>query len=139
MNPILSAHILLFQDNNVLLVKHGEAAEHINGVYGIPGVRQNLNESLKETAVREFAEETGLVVKENELIEFPDNSYTADIQRKGGITKRYTMTVFLGRSYQGQLQSSSETTPEWISLEKISALNLLPNVENAIQAAMKVE
>jgi 8-oxo-dGTP diphosphatase len=139
MNPILSAHILLFQDNNVLLVKHGEAAEHINGVYGIPGGRQNLNESLKETAVREFAEETGLVIKENELIEFPDNSYTADIQRKGGTTKRYTMMVFLGRSYQGQLQSSSETTPEWIRLEKISALNLLPNVENAIQAAMKVE
>jgi len=37
MQPILSAHILIFNQDKVLLVKHEEGAGHINGVYGIPG------------------------------------------------------------------------------------------------------
>ncbi|HUD09376.1 MAG TPA: NUDIX domain-containing protein [Patescibacteria group bacterium] len=139
MNPTLTAHVLLFKDNKVLLVRHGEAASHITGTYGIPGGRQEPNETLKQTAVREFGEETGLKIQENDLIEFPNNEYTADLQRKGGEIKRFTMHVFLVKEYQSELKSSAETFPEWIDLDKVSTLNLLPNVENAIQAVLKVE
>jgi len=138
MNSIPSAHILLFENGKVLLVKYGEDAEHLTGVYGIPGGRQNEKESLKETAVREFKEETGLEVKEDNLIIFPNNSYTADIKRKNGEIKRYTMSVFLIRDYKGELRSTFETIPEWISVDKVSNYDLLPNVQNAIEAAMKV-
>lgn len=135
MHSIPSAHILLFENGKVLLVKHQEGADHITGSYGIPGGRLNENETLKQTAVREFREETGLIVEENNLFEFPNNSYTADIKRKSGKTKRYTMNVFLVKDFKGELQSSSETIPEWIEINKISNLNLLPNVANAIHAA----
>ena len=49
------------------------------------------------------------------------------------------MHVFLVKEYQSELKSSAETFPEWIDLDKVSTLNLLPNVENAIQAVLKVE
>ena len=44
-------------------------------------------------------------------------------------------TVFLVTDYSGLMHESDETVPEWISLEKISTLPLLPNVEHAVTAA----
>ena len=51
MKPIPTAHVLLFQNGKVLLVRHEEGAGHLTGTYGIPGGRQSQNETLKETAV----------------------------------------------------------------------------------------
>ena len=38
-NIIKSAGILVFLDNTVLLVHHGEKAEHLSDTYGIPAGR----------------------------------------------------------------------------------------------------
>lgn len=131
----ITAHVLVFQDNKVLLVRHGENAGHINDTYGIPGGHLNPNETLSQTAAREFQEETGLVVSPEDLDEFPGNIYTADILRKDGITRRYTMHVFRGRRAEGILTPNEETIPEWVDLDNLDRINLLPNVKNAIQAA----
>lgn len=39
-----------------------------NGKWGLPGGCQDLGENLKTTAIRELFEETGIQIKENELI-----------------------------------------------------------------------
>lgn len=132
---IITAHILIFQGDSILLVRHNESAGHVTGTYGIPGGHVEENESLKQAAVGEFEEETGLIVQENELSSFPRSEYTADIKRKDGTTKRYTMHIFLAQKFEGDLKSDYETTPEWINLDSLDSVNLLPNVKNAILAA----
>jgi len=59
-NVIKTAGVLVFLGNNVLLVRHGEKAGHMNDTYGVPAGRLNLSESSIEAAVRELLEETGL-------------------------------------------------------------------------------
>lgn len=119
----------------MLLVKHGEGAGHLTGVWGIPGGRPLDSETPQETAARELSEETGLKVQKEDLQDFPDNQYTADIQRKDGTLRRYTMRVFLCDTSTGELKSSTETEPEWIKLSEISQYNLLPNVQKAVETA----
>lgn len=137
MDSIHTAHVLVFQDNKVLLVIHGDKAGHITGTCGIAGGHLDSNESMKQAAVREFEEETGLKVKEEDLQPFSRNEYTAEIPRKDGSVKRYTMHVFLAEQFSGNLKSDNETTPEWIDLDKLDKINLLPNVKEAILAAQE--
>jgi len=132
MKAILSAHILVFKNSQVLLVRHEKGADHLTGVYGIPGGRINENENFVNAAIRELKEETGLIVDKADLQEFPNNQYTADIKRKDGTTKKFTMAVYFSSKFKGGLRRSSETEPEWIKLSKLYKYNLLPNVKNAI-------
>lgn len=131
-----TAHVLLFKGERVLLVKHTEGANHITGVFGIPGGKINDGEGIQAAAKRELLEETGLDVEINDLFEFPDNKYSAFIQKKKGKTY-YTMTIFLAKRYKGELMESSETIPAWTFVDDITNINLLPNVDKAIMAAQK--
>lgn len=134
-DSIQSGHVLVFDNNKVLLVQHGEKAGHITGVYGIPGGRIDKGEKVTTAATREFLEETGLEVEEGDLQAFPSNSYTADIARKDGTTRKFTMTVFVCQKYKGTLKKSEETNPKWISVGHLDKMNLLPNVKKAIAEA----
>ena len=134
--PILTVSILIFKNGKVLLVKHGEKAGHINGVYGIPGGHIEPGESEKNAAVREFFEETNISIKPLDLIDFPNNRYTADIERKNGKVKKYTMRVFLASKFEGKIKDNEETTPEWIDVNSLEKYNLLPNVASAINNAI---
>ncbi len=136
MEAIVTAHILVFKDKSVCLVKHGESAGHITGVYGIPGGRLEEHEDMLTAAMRELQEETGLSVRPEDVYPFARNEYTAEIQRKDGSMKTYTMTIFVAMDFSGELHTTEETTPEWIALEKLDDFQLLPNVKEAVSAAV---
>lgn len=59
--PICCVDLVLYHDNNVLLVKRG--TEPFKGVWWLPGGRIYKNERLEEAAVRKAHEELGLKVK----------------------------------------------------------------------------
>lgn len=132
-----SVGILVFQGTKVLLVRHGEAAGHITGVYGIPSGRVEEGETLSVCAVRELFEETGLRSTEDSLSEYPSNIYIADIERKGGEKIHFVWRVFICNNWDGILLGSDETSPDWFEIEKISTLKLLPNVQKAVHDGMK--
>lgn len=137
MDSILSANVLVFSDNNVLLVRHGEGAGHLTGVYGLPGGRPNSGETLEDAAIRELLEETGIRVNKEDLVSFPNNQYSAKIRRKDGTNKLYTMTVYVSNKFTGELVGSDETIPEWIEIPKLNSYHLLPNAEKAINDSLK--
>jgi mutator protein MutT len=132
MNGIPTAGILLFKNNTVLLVKHKEAAGHLNGVYGIPGGHIEPGETIEQAGIRELQEETGLVVQLSDLRSYSNNSYTADIIRKNGDQQTFTMTIFYSDTFSGELKAGPETNPVWVDVDKLDLFNLLPNVEQAI-------
>ncbi len=138
MNPIPTAHVLLFHNGKVLIVKHAEAAGHLNGVYGIPGGRLNPGETLEDAAVRELQEETGLIVQKQNLRTYPNNSYTADIIRKNSQMEKFTMTVFVAEKFTGEMKAAPETHPVWVDVDRLYLYNLLPNVEKAVNEAFNI-
>lgn len=134
---ILSGHVLAFKENKVVIVRHEESAGHLTGVYGIPGGRPDEGESLIEAAAREFEEETGLKTSVEDLKSYPNNQYTADIERKDGSIGRFTMTVFICNKFSDDLRGREETTPEWVEVSKLNSYKLLPNVKNAVEDGHK--
>ena len=128
---------LAFNGNKVLLVKHGEAAHHLTGVYGLPGGRLALGEGLLDAAAREFQEETGLVPEKSTMKKIP-TIYEAEILRKGGEILKTSWNLFLISDYSGELKGSDETSPEWVKIDSMSELNLLPNTEEVVSEGLKI-
>jgi ADP-ribose pyrophosphatase YjhB (NUDIX family) len=124
MNPIPTVGVLIFKDYTILLVQHGERGGHVSGTYGLPAGKFEQNETAKQAAIRELEEETGLKTTENDLIELPIHIPPADLLRKDGTTKRFTITLFYCKKYTGSLRSSDETTPQWIPVVEADKLAL---------------
>ncbi len=131
----LAVGVVLFQGDTVLLVRHENGAGHVTGTYGLPAGRLNPGETELQAAVRELQEETGLVTLEDQLASYPDNTYTGTFERKGIGMVTASLTVLICRSFTGALKNSSETTPEWVKIDGLSKLNLLPNIEKAVHEA----
>lgn len=132
METIPAVAVLIIKDHKVLLVKHGEASGNINGVYGLPAGRLQKGETEKASAVRELSEETGLIILEDDLIEYHSNIFTGEVKRKGGKAQLYAMKVFVCHNFSGELQSSDETEPEWVDISRLHEYDLLPNVKDAV-------
>jgi len=136
-NIIRTAGVLALQNRKVLLVRHGKKAQHLNGTYGIPAGRIQSNESVIDAAIREFNEESGLTTSSEYLTKLP-TTYATEIKRKDGV-EEFSFEVFLCRKYEGELKSTNEAIPEWVSTEDLEGLKLLPNIEAIIMEALKLE
>ncbi len=129
--------VLAFDNDKVLLVKHTGKAEHLTGIYGLPGGRIQIKEGHKTAAAREFEEETGLSTNSSDLIPLP-TVFHGVIPRKNGNNVKMSWNVFVAKQASGKLKLSGETVPFWVDIKNISQLNLLPNTELAIEEGLKV-
>ena len=127
--------VVLFKDEEVLLVRHLAGGSHINDTYGLPAGRNEPDESDSSAALRELKEETGLSASVADLVELPIK-YHAVLKRKNG-EEAMVMTAFLCSKWKGDLGNSTETAPEWIEISQLKQLPLIPNVLNAIRQALK--
>lgn len=133
--PTVSA--AAFRGSEVLLVKHGEAASHLTGVYGLPGGRLESGESLLDAAVREFEEETGFRA-ERDSMSLLSTVFNGDIHRKSGEILKTAWHIFAVSNFTGELRETDETSPEWVEIDTMSSLNLLPNTEVAVREALSI-
>jgi 8-oxo-dGTP pyrophosphatase MutT (NUDIX family) len=137
MHPIFTVGVLVIHDGRVLLVSHREGAGNLTGTYGLPSGHLEKDEKEKTAAVRELREETGIVLTEEDLIEYPNDVWTADIKRKDGKVYTFSIKVFVAKRFGGELRESDETTPEWVDIAKLNEYNLLPNVKEIIMKEVK--
>jgi 8-oxo-dGTP pyrophosphatase MutT (NUDIX family) len=128
---IKSAGILIFKNKKVLLVKHKEKAEHKTGAYGIPAGRLEHDETEIEAAIRETYEETCLKIYKKYLKPLP-TLYFANIQRKNGQIKNFSLRVFLCSYFDGKPKETEENIPKWVNVDKLGKYNLLPNMKKII-------
>lgn len=129
---IFTVGVLILNRDKVLLVKRGKTASHVPEVYGLPAGRVRRNENEQSAAIRELREETGLTTRSQFLKPYPKNIYVSNIERKDGTTQLFSIQIFICKAYTGSLQSSEETIPEWVEIESLSKLKLLPNVKKAV-------
>lgn len=126
--------VVILDGNKVLLVKHGEAGNHITGTYGLPAGKLEENEEYIDAAIRELQEETGLIADKKDLILLP-TEYRATLEGKNGPRKMF-MKTFVCTTFEGILQSSDETIPEWVDLAGLETIETIGNVKNAINEAL---
>lgn len=135
--PIIeSVGIVVFNKDQVLLVRHGIASNYNEGILGIPSGKIEKGESRVRAAKRELEEESGLKAKLKDLIPLP-KAFQAKIEQKDGI-KIFKWHVFLCKKYSGELVTTDETEPFWVALKEINKFKLLPNVKKAIVIAQKL-
>lgn len=102
---------ILKENNKVLLLKKPK-----RGWYAMPGGKMESGESVKESAAREFREETGLCLQDLEL----QGVFTFVVKDGEEIKEEWMMFTFYAEQYEGELlEESDEGMMEWVPVEEV--------------------
>lgn len=119
------------ENGRVLLVKRGHPP--LAGEWSIPGGVLEVGELLREAAVREAREETGLTVEPGEILGVFDRL----IRTGDRIQYHYVLIDFLCRRVAGDLVPGSDADEvRWFGREELSALNLPSDTAQVVEKAL---
>ncbi|MFZ2086852.1 MAG: NUDIX domain-containing protein, partial [Candidatus Sulfotelmatobacter sp.] len=101
----------------------------------IPGGVLEIGELVREAAIREAREETGLTVEAGELLGVFDRVLRDPEQR---VQYHYVLIDFLCRRVAGDLAAASDAAEvRWFSQEELPALNLAEDTLDVIHEGFK--
>jgi 8-oxo-dGTP diphosphatase len=117
------------EDARVLLVKR--AHPPIQGQWSIPGGVLEVGELVRDAAVREAREETGLIVEPSDLLGVYDR-VLYDAEKR--VQYHYVLIDFLCRLAGGKLLAASDATAvRWFRREELPTLNLAEDTQDVIR------
>jgi len=126
--PLVGVGAVIVEANRVLLVKR--AHPPIQGQWSIPGGVLEVGELVREAAVREAREETGLVVEPAELLGVFDRVLRDAEQR---VQYHYVLIDFLCRRISGELHAASDAAEvRWFTRDELPALKLSADTQEVI-------
>lgn len=126
--PLVGVGAIIIEGDRVLLVKR--AHPPIQGQWSIPGGVLEVGEMVREAAVREAREETGLVVEPGELLGVYDRILRDSEHR---IQYHYVLIDFLCRRVGGELLADSDAAEvQWFRREELTLLHLAPDTQEVI-------
>ncbi len=115
--------------DRVVLVKR--AHPPIQGQWSIPGGVLEVGELVRDAAVREAREETGLIVEASDLLGVYDR-VLYDAEKR--VQYHYVLIDFLCRPVGGKLLAASDATEvRWFTRDELPALNLAEDTQDVIQ------
>ena len=108
--PLVGVGVLIRDGGKILIARR--AGEPSKGLWSIPGGLVELGERVRDAAVREAREETGLEIEIEDLLGVFD-SVTRD--ENGSIRYHYIIVDFLARPVGGELKPASDISDaRWI-------------------------
>ena len=127
--PLVGVGAIIIEGDRVLLAKR--AHPPIQGQWSIPGGVLEVGELVREAAIREAREETGLIVEPGELLGVYDRILRDDDKR---VQYHYVLVDFLCRPVGGELQASSDAAEvRWFTREELRGLNLAEDTQEVIR------
>ncbi len=127
--PLIGVGAIIIENDRVVLVKR--AHPPIQGQWSIPGGVLEVGERIREGAVREAREETGLIVEPGELLGVFDR-ILHDADKR--IQYHYVLIDFLCRRIGGELRAASDAAEvRWFEPEELPPLNLAEDTLEVIQ------
>jgi 8-oxo-dGTP diphosphatase len=131
--PLVGVGAIIVDGDRVLLVKR--AHPPIQGQWSIPGGVLEVGEMVREAAIREAREETGLIVEPGELLGVYDRILRDPEKR---VQYHYVLIAFLCRATGGQLQAATDAAEvRWFTRKELPALNLAEDTQDVIQKGFK--
>ena len=130
--PLVGVGAIIIEGDRVLLVKR--AHPPIQGQWSIPGGVLEVGEMVREAAVREAREETGLMVEPGELLGVYDRILRDPEQR---VQYHYVLIDFLCRPTAGELKAGSDAADvRWCTPGELPALNLAYDTNDVLRKGL---
>ena len=127
--PLVGVGSIIIENDRVVLVKR--AHPPIQGQWSIPGGVLEVGELVREAAIREAREETGLIVEPGELLGVFDR-ILRDAEKR--VQYHYVLIDFLCRRVAGELFAASDAAEvRWFTRTELPALNLAEDTLEVIQ------
>jgi len=128
-HPLIGIGSIIIEAGRVVLVKR--AHPPIQGHWSIPGGVLEVGEMIREAAIREAREETGLIVEPGELLGVYDRILRDPEHR---VQYHYVLIDFLCRKVAGDLLAASDAAEvRWFTREELPALKLAEDTLEVIQ------
>jgi 8-oxo-dGTP diphosphatase len=128
-HPLVGVGAIIINGPRVLLVKR--AHPPLQAQWSIPGGVLEVGEFVRDAAVREAREETGLIVEPGELLGVYDRILRDPESR---VQYHYVLIDFLCRSVGGELLAASDAAEvRWFTREELPALNLAEDTQDVIR------
>ena len=118
--PLVGVGAIIIEDARVVLVKRGHPP--LQAEWSIPGGVLEVGELVREAAIREAREETGLTVEPGELVGVFDRVLR---DPNGRVQYHYVLVDFLCRRVSGELAAAGDAAAaRWFTREELPAMNL---------------
>jgi 8-oxo-dGTP diphosphatase len=127
--PLIGVGAIILDQERVILVKRGH--EPLAGSWSIPGGVLEVGETLRQAAVREALEETGLTVEVDELLGVYDRIVRDPDERP---RYHYVLIDFLCRRIAGELQAAGDAAEAcWFTRKEVGELSLAEDTAEVIK------
>ncbi len=118
--PVVGVGVVVWKDGRALLIRRGKSP--MRGRWSLPGGRQELGETVREAAVREVREETGVEIRLGALLDVVD---TIRRDESGAVTLQYTLVDFDADWTAGEPTAASDAEQaEWADPDDLAPYNL---------------
>ncbi len=127
--PLVGVGAIIVEGSHVLLVKR--AHPPLQAQWSIPGGVLEVGELVREAAIREAREETGLIVEPGELLGVYDRVLRDPEQR---VQYHYVLIDFLCRRMGGELQAADDAAEvRWFTQDELPPLNLAEDTSDVVR------
>jgi 8-oxo-dGTP diphosphatase len=126
--PLVGVGVVVFKGDRVLLVRRAKPPRE--GRWSLPGGRQRLAETVRETARREVLEEAAIEVEVTALLDVVD-SMTHDVD--GRLAYHYTLVDFLAEWRAGSARAGSDAAEvTWTDPRDLAGYDLWDETQRII-------
>jgi len=128
--PLVGVGVVAVKDGRVLLIRRGKPPGE--GRWSLPGGRQRLGETVRETARRELREETGVEAAVTALLDVVDSR-----DDDGAIAYHYTLVDFLAEWRAGEVRAGGDAAEVvWADPEDLAPYELWDETLRLIRLGM---
>ena len=132
--PLVGVGAIIIEGDRVVLVKRGHPP--LAGEWSIPGGVLEVGETLREAAVREALEETGLTVETADLLGVYDRVLRDADERT---IYHYVLIDFLCRRIEGEPSPAGDAIEaRWFTREEVAGLSLAKDTAEVIPWAKNI-